>query len=106
MVPDDNRHALGERFGRNVFHARRRAGLSQEDLRVRAAVHRTQIGLVERGGRLARLDTIIKLADSIEVDPGELLNGLSWSPAGIGPGRFYVVGKGNIVSTRIEADRA
>ena len=93
MGTDNNRHALGERFGRNVFRARRQAGLSQEDLRIRAALHRTHIGMVERGVRLPKLDTIIKLADSIEADPCELLDGLSWSPAGDSPGRFYVAGE-------------
>jgi len=89
---DDTHAAVAERFGRNVFRARRQAGLSQEDLRIRAAVHRTHIGMVERGLRLARLDTLIKLAGGIEVDPCELLDGLSWSPAGVSPGRFYVAG--------------
>ena len=92
MARRDDSYAVAQRFGRNVFRARRQAGLSQEDLRIRAAVHRTHIGLVERGLRLARLDTLIKLAGGIEVDPRELLDGLSWSPAGVGPGRFYVVG--------------
>jgi transcriptional regulator with XRE-family HTH domain len=93
MADRDSNRELAERFGRNVFRARRQAGLSQEDLRIRAAVHRTHIGMVERGLRLARLDTIIKLAGGIEADPCELLDGLSWAPAGVGPGRFYVVGE-------------
>lgn len=80
MADRDNNRELAERFGRNVFRARRRAGLSQEELRIRAALHRTQIGMVERGLRLARLDTIIKLAGGIEVPPGELLIGMAWVP--------------------------
>jgi len=92
MARREDSYAVAERFGRNVSRARRQAGLSQEDLRIRAALHRTQIGLVERGLRFARLDTIIKLAGGVEADPCELLDGLSWSPAGVGPGRFYVAG--------------
>ena len=80
MADRDNNRELAERFGRNVFRARRRAGLSQEELRIRAALHRTQIGMVERGLRLARLDTIIKLAGGIEVSPGDLLRGMAWVP--------------------------
>jgi transcriptional regulator with XRE-family HTH domain len=80
MADRDNNRELAERFGRNVFRARRRTDLSQEELRIRAALHRTQIGLVERGLRLARLDTIIKLAGGIEVPPGDLLKGMAWVP--------------------------
>jgi transcriptional regulator with XRE-family HTH domain len=94
MARHEDSYAVAQRFGRNVLRARRRAGLSQEELRIRAALHRTQIGLVERGLRLARLDTIIKLAGGVEADPCELLDGLFWTPAGVNPGRFYVVGDG------------
>jgi transcriptional regulator with XRE-family HTH domain len=80
MARREDSYAVAQSFGRNVFRARRRAGLSQEELRIRAALHRTQIGLVERGLRLARLDTIIKLAGGIEVPPGDLLKGMAWVP--------------------------
>lgn len=44
-------------------------------------LHRTEVGMLERGIRLPRVDTLIKLAGSIEVEPGELLRGLDWQPA-------------------------
>jgi transcriptional regulator with XRE-family HTH domain len=81
------------RFGRNVFLARRRADLSQEELSVRAAVHRTEVGLVENGARVPRLDTILKLAGGIDADPCVLLDGLAWVPHGFRQGRFFVVGE-------------
>ena len=68
--------SVAEQFGRNLFMARRRAYLSQEQLARRAALHRTEIGLLERGLRVPRLDTIVKLADGLEVPPGTLLAGL------------------------------
>jgi transcriptional regulator with XRE-family HTH domain len=68
--------SVAEQFGRNLFMARRRAYLSQEQLSHRAALHRTEIGLLERGRRVPRLDTIVKLADGLEVPPGALLAGL------------------------------
>jgi transcriptional regulator with XRE-family HTH domain len=68
--------SVAEQFGRNLFMARRRAYLSQEQLGKRAGLHRTEIGLLERGLRVPRLDTIVKVADGLEVPPGALLAGL------------------------------
>jgi transcriptional regulator with XRE-family HTH domain len=80
-MPDrDNHRELAQRFGRNVLRARRQADLSQEELRIRAALHRTEIGMLERGIRLPRLDTIIKVAGGIEIDPGDLFKGMAWVP--------------------------
>ena len=79
-------------FGRNLWILRRRSGYSQEDLSARAALHRTEIGLLENGKRLPRLDTIIQLAGAMEKVPGELLDGMTWTPEGHKQGRFYLVG--------------
>jgi transcriptional regulator with XRE-family HTH domain len=79
------------RLGRNVFMARRRAGLSQEALAALASLHRTEIGLLEKGGRLPRVDTLIKLASALGVGAGELLEGVDWVvPAPTRPGSFAV----------------
>ena len=48
-----------EQFGRNVFMARRRLGLSQETLAIFAGLHRTEIGLLEQGKREPKLTTIL-----------------------------------------------
>ncbi len=79
---------FAEQFGRNLASARRRAGLSQEDLGVRASLHRTAVGQLERGERVARTDTLVKLAGSLGVQPGDLLAGLSWQPGELRVGRF------------------
>jgi transcriptional regulator with XRE-family HTH domain len=68
------------RFGDNLVRTRRLAGLSQDELSVRASVHRTEISQLERGLRLARVDTIVKLCGSLEADPAELLAGIDWEP--------------------------
>lgn len=78
------------RFGKNLVRARKRAGLSQEEVGIRATLHRTEVGMLERGIRLPRIDTLIKLAGAIEVEPAELLDGLDWSPAIPSTGRFTV----------------
>ncbi len=90
MARREDSRPLAERFGRNVRRARQRAGLSQAELGARADLHLTHLGAIQRGARLPRLDTIIKLAGSIGVDPRDLLDGLSWSPVEVGDGRFYV----------------
>jgi transcriptional regulator with XRE-family HTH domain len=79
------------RLGRNVFMARRRAGLSQEALGALASLHRTEVGMVEKGERLPRADTLLKLASALDVDAGELLEGVDWVvPAPTRPGSFVV----------------
>jgi transcriptional regulator with XRE-family HTH domain len=83
--------AAAERLGRNVLKARRRAGLSQEELGAMACLHRTEIGFVESGQRLPRVDTLIRLASALGVGAAELLEGVEWIiPAPTRPGSFAV----------------
>lgn len=87
--------AVAGRLGRNVFLARRRVTLSQEELGVLASLHRTEIGLVEGGRRLPRADTLIKLAAALDVSVEDLLAGIEWIvPARIRSGSFIVEPKG------------
>jgi transcriptional regulator with XRE-family HTH domain len=77
----------------NLFIIRRRAGLSQEQLADLAGLHRTEIGNLERGVRLARIDTVVKLAGALEIAPGDLLKGMAWlpsKPSGGSPGGKFV----------------
>lgn len=66
-----------EQFGNNVFKARRRLGISQEILAIFAGVHRQEVGLIERGKREPRLETILKLTLALGVEPNELLMGIN-----------------------------
>ena len=34
------------------------------------------------------MDTLVKLAGALEIEPGELLDGLEWRPGGTRLGRF------------------
>lgn len=79
---------IAERFGKNLNRARKRAGLSQEEAAVRASLHRTEIGLLERGERMPRIDTAIKLAGAVGVPLADLLDGIWWEPGETRPGRF------------------
>jgi transcriptional regulator with XRE-family HTH domain len=62
----------------NLGTIRQRAGLSQQGAAERAGLNRGHIALIEGGKRLPRLDTIVKLAGALEVQPCELLNGMAW----------------------------
>ncbi len=71
-----------QRLGKNLWSARRRAGYSQEDLGVLASLHRTEIGLLETGKRLPRIDTLMRLAAALEVGVETLVEGIEWLPPG------------------------
>jgi transcriptional regulator with XRE-family HTH domain len=82
--------ALAKQFAANLLSARRAAGHSQEELGVRAALHRTEISQLERGLRVPRIDTLAKLSGALEVDPALLMDGIRWVPAAILGGGFVV----------------
>jgi transcriptional regulator with XRE-family HTH domain len=84
---------VAERFGKNLARARKRADLSQEELSVRASLHRTAVGQIERAERVCRIDTLVKLAGSLGIPPGELLVGMEWEPGGTRLGQFTTGGE-------------
>jgi len=69
-----------ERFAVNLRQARDTAGISQEELAERIEVHRTEISLLERGGREPRLGTLVKLAVALGTSPEALCGGIAWDP--------------------------
>lgn len=79
---------VAAQFGENVAACREQLGISQEDLGFRADLHRTQISDMERGLRVPRIDTLVKLAASLQIDPADLLAGITWQPGEMRPGSF------------------
>jgi len=79
---------IADLFGENLAHLRERAELSQEEMGIRAGLHRTEISQLERGKRVPRLDTIVKLRDVLGVPTDDLLAGIVWHPATVSPGGF------------------
>jgi transcriptional regulator with XRE-family HTH domain len=78
-------------LGKNVWLARRRAGFSQEALGALSSLHRTEIGLIESGQRLPRVDTLMKLAGALGVPVESLLEGIAWiAPGPVAEGSFAV----------------
>jgi transcriptional regulator with XRE-family HTH domain len=53
------------KFGQIIREERARLNLSQEDLAARAGVHRTYIGMIERGEKNITLENIEKMANAL-----------------------------------------
>jgi transcriptional regulator with XRE-family HTH domain len=83
-------------FGENLSRCRERADISQEELGIRASLHRTEISQLERGLRVARIDTLVKLAGALGVAPAELIEGIEWSPGATMAGRFVPAGASRV----------
>lgn len=71
---------LGRRFGENLVRCRRRADFSQEELARGAALHRTEIGMLEHGRRVPSIETLIKVARTLNIWEASLLDGIDWVP--------------------------
>jgi len=67
-----------DRFAVNLRRAREVAGISQEELAERCELHRTEVSLLERGGREPRLGTMVKLATALGTTPETLCAGITW----------------------------
>lgn len=61
-------------FGNRVKDLRKKRGLSQEQLSFKANLHRTYIGMIERGEKNITLINIQKIANALEVNFVELFN--------------------------------
>lgn len=64
-------------FGARVRNLRHRRALSQEGLANNVGLHRTYIGSAERGERNISLVNILRIANELDTDAGELIAGLS-----------------------------
>ncbi len=81
---------IAARLAANVLRCREAAGLSQEQLGYLAGLHRTEISQVERGLRVIRVDTLVKLCAALEVESATLLDGIAWRPPPLNYGGFAV----------------
>ena len=67
---------LLEKFGEKVREERLKKGLSQEGLAAKAGVHRTYIGMIERGEKNITLINIKKVAKALDLAIDKLLTNL------------------------------
>jgi len=72
MQPNRTLRALANR----IKELRDQKGISQEELAHRAGLSRTGMGFLETGKRWPRLDTLMKVADGLNITVDELLKGL------------------------------
>jgi transcriptional regulator with XRE-family HTH domain len=61
-------------LGSNLRAARKKLGLTQEQVAERSGVHPTEVSRIEAGKRDPQVSTLRKLAAAVEVSPGELLD--------------------------------
>jgi transcriptional regulator with XRE-family HTH domain len=98
------RSDLALRFGRNLCAARRKVGLSQEELATLASLHRSEVSMLERGVRTPRLDTIVRLLGSLDAEPADFFAGLAWVVGGTRTGSFAVEPPATRPLTRLPRD--
>jgi transcriptional regulator with XRE-family HTH domain len=79
---------VAARFAENLVRSRVSANLSQENLGLLASLHRTEISQLERGLRVPRIDTLVKLAASLAIPVPDLLEGICWEVGQMSPGHF------------------
>lgn len=60
-------------FANNVRQRRLALGFSQEELADRAGVHRTYVGMLERGEKNVTIYNIERIARALDVPPTDLL---------------------------------
>jgi transcriptional regulator with XRE-family HTH domain len=69
--PDDP--LVGD-LGENLRVARKRLKLTQEEVAERSGVHATEVSRIEAGKRDPQVSTLLRLAEAVEVRPGQLLD--------------------------------
>lgn len=65
---------LLKKFGKRVHNERMKRGISQERLGELAKVHRTYIGMIERGEKNITLTNIDKISKALAIPLKDLLN--------------------------------
>jgi len=68
------KHSIHKRFGDIIRKERMNLGLSQEKLAEKAGVHRTYIGMIERGEQNITITNIEKIAEAVEISMSRLFS--------------------------------
>lgn len=80
--------SVAERFADNLKRQLAKSPLTQDEVSERAEIHRTQIPKLLKGDQIPRLDTVVKLAGALGIEPITLIDGIAWSPAKRASGEF------------------
>jgi transcriptional regulator with XRE-family HTH domain len=65
-----------ETLGGRMRKLREKQGISQEDFAETCGLHRTAVGLLERGKSIPRLDTLLIVSQALGVTVSKLLQGI------------------------------
>lgn len=68
------------RLGNNIRAVRIKRGLGQAELAEKVGVHLTHINRIEKGKYIPALETVVKLADVLEVSVDGLVNSTDGTP--------------------------
>lgn len=78
-------------FAALLTEARENAGLTQEQLGELAGMDRSTVGALERALASPKLETVMKLAGAMGLDPCELIPSIRWqAPAGGPPSGRWI----------------
>ncbi|MDA2934831.1 helix-turn-helix domain-containing protein [Acidobacteria bacterium AH-259-D05] len=61
------------KIGQRIREARKEKGISQEQLAERSNLSHTYVGRLERGEKQPSLDTLVTIAEAVQVSPVDLL---------------------------------
>nr|WP_029150073.1 helix-turn-helix transcriptional regulator [Microbacterium indicum] len=81
--------AAAQHIGELIRGQRTRMGLTQDELAVRAGIDSANVRTYENGRALMNLFTLVRVADALALEPGELLDGITPSmfPSNAADGR-------------------
>ncbi|NLA66421.1 MAG: helix-turn-helix transcriptional regulator [Leucobacter sp.] len=66
-----------EEIGRRVRAARNQRGISLENLGHLSEVNWTTIGKIERGASSPNVESLVRIAHALQIDPGTLISGIT-----------------------------
>jgi len=65
-------------IGLRIRERRTALGISQSALAERCGMHFTFVSSIERGERNISMSTLLRLAEGLQINPAEIVDGLKW----------------------------
>lgn len=69
--------AVAAHIGAQIADARRRLGLTQDQLAVRSSIDSSNIRSYASGRALMNIYSLVRIAEALDVEPGDLLDGVA-----------------------------
>ena len=74
MAKDQERDAIVQQVVRALCNERKKQQISMNQLAAKAGISQSMVSLVEREKRSPTLDTLLRIAESLEVDLGKIIS--------------------------------